>query len=79
MKDIGPGTKIYIAPIQLAVLGNRSYSATSGFTITPSGYAAGAWRYLYLYASGGSLAVEVSATPPDDAYLWKGGASGTHR
>lgn len=79
VKDIGSGTKIYIAPIQLVVLGQRSYSATGGFTITPSGYAAGAWRYLYLYASGGTLAVEVSPTPPDDSYTWKGGASGTHR
>lgn len=44
-----------------------------------SGLAADTWYYLYVFASGGALALERSTTVPDDALMWKSSAPSTHR
>lgn len=37
------------------------------------------WYYVYAYISGGALALQISADPPESGLVWKSGAGGTHR
>lgn len=83
VEDRGSGNRIYIDPLALCVIGNRSYRDADGDYISGS-WSAYTWYYVHAYVSGGALAYTAlsgSGNTPDGALTWRddGLTTPTHR
>lgn len=71
-EDRGGGMAVYVSPIQALVLGNIRFSSAE-LDISATAMSVSTWFYLYVYASGGSLALELSTTAPAAGRIFKSG------